>query len=120
MKVTDHIGSFLKAAGETQGIDPLVFGLLYFITIPLFMFSAAWLFRNIRLRKSVLLPALLSLIFLLSAYLYFAASGTVMPPWAYLTIATATAAGTGFAWASLRHQFPERARRKLHRQRKGL
>lgn len=115
---TDIINTFLSDAQHQHGIDPLVFGLLYFGSIPLFMASAAWLVRNIRAKKPFILPALLSILFWAAAYVYLAAAGTNIPAWIYMILSAVAAIGLGSAWAAVNFGLPKKSRRKLPR-RKG-
>ncbi len=117
-KITDIIGVFLANAQQQYGIDPLVFGLLYFGSIPLFIASTAWFVRNVREKKPILLPAALSVLFWTAAYIYIAAAGTNIPTWVYMIIAAAAAIAIGSAWAAMNHHIPKISRRRLPR-RKG-
>ena len=58
--------------GEQYGVNPIIFGSIYIGAIPFFSLSVAWLVRNLRQKKSIIVPTLLSGFFFISAYLYFA------------------------------------------------
>lgn len=103
---------------SADGIDPLFSGLLYFISIPLFIASTAFLLRNIHAGKPVIVPAILSILFLLGSNLYLSSAGTVLPPWAYLTVATLLAFIAGLTLLLIRNQKGYITRRRLPRRRK--
>jgi hypothetical protein len=111
----DITGNFRGYMQQHHGIDPLLFGLLYSVSFPLFMVSTAWLVRNFRAKKSVILPALLSILFWTGSYIYIATTGTNIPAWVFIVIAAAAAAFIGSAWAALSYQIPKSKRRKLPR-----
>jgi hypothetical protein len=117
-RITGIIREFLANTQQQYGIDPLVFGLLYFGSIPLFIASSAWLVRNIRAKKPVILPAALSILFWTAAYIYIVATGTNIPAWVYMIIAAVAATAIGSAWAAMSHHIPKISRRRLPR-RKG-
>jgi uncharacterized membrane protein YhhN len=98
-----------------SGVDPLVSGLLYFISIPLFIASLAIFLRNIHIGKPILVPGLLSLLFLAGSYLYLASAGTMFPAWAYLAATMVIAIPIAFTMI-YRNQGKSQ-RRKLTRRR---
>lgn len=73
--------------GEKYQVDPLIFGAIYVGAIPFFFLSLSWLIRNIRKKKSVVIPVLLTWFFFISAYLYLIVVGENIPWWVYLFIA---------------------------------
>lgn len=69
--------------GQQYGVNPLIFGSIYVGAIPFFLGSVAWLYRNYRKNKSIILPALSALLFFISAYLYLIIEGENVPWWVY-------------------------------------
>ncbi len=72
--------------GEIYGVNPVIFGSLYVGSIPFFTLSLAWVIKNIRQKKSITIPILLTGIFFVSAYLYLIAVGRNIPLWVYFFI----------------------------------
>jgi hypothetical protein len=60
-------------------VNPLIFGAIYVGAIPFFFFSLVWLVRNIRKKKSIVIPVLLTGFFFISAYLYLIIVGENIP-----------------------------------------
>jgi hypothetical protein len=85
-------------------MDPLVSGLIYFISIPLFIVSTALWLRNIHIGKAALLPASSSVVFLFGSYIYLSSVNTVLPVWAYLIAAVVIAILSSFALLIYRHE----------------
>ena len=73
--------------GDEYGVNPLIFGLIYVGAIPFFTASVAWLVRNLRRGRPIVLPALCASLCFISAYLYLAVAGKNIPAWVYVLIA---------------------------------
>jgi hypothetical protein len=73
--------------GREYGVNPIVFGSIYVGAIPFFSLSVAWLIRNLRRRRSAVLPALCASFCFISAYLYLLIAGKNIPVWVYLFLA---------------------------------
>lgn len=117
MGTQEASAGFLISTLLTNGLDPLYSGLLYFISIPLFILTTSILLRNIHIGKPVLFPALLSLVFLFGSYTYLSSAGTILPLWVYLAIAFLIAIVTGFSMMIVRNQGGLPGNRKLRRRR---
>lgn len=72
--------------GENYGVNPFLFGGIYLGAIPFFLLCLGWTIKNIRRKKSVVLPALLTGLFFISAYLYLIIAGKNIPFWVYIII----------------------------------
>lgn len=72
--------------GDVYGVNPLIFGSIYIGAIPFFTLSLGWVIRNIRQKKPLVIPILLTGIFFISAYLYLIVVGRNIPTWVYLFI----------------------------------
>jgi len=72
--------------GEVYGVNPVIFGSLYVGSIPFFTLSLGWVIKNIRQKKPIAIPILLTGIFFISAYLYLIIAGRNIPFWVYLFI----------------------------------
>ena len=69
--------------GESYGVNPIIFGVIYVGAIPFFTLSIAWFVRNYRLRQSIVLPVMSASFFFVSAYLYLIIAGENVPLWVY-------------------------------------
>ncbi len=69
--------------GAEYNVNPLIFGGIYVGSIPFFSASIAWLIRNYRKGKSIILPALSATFFFISAYIYLILVGKNVPFWVY-------------------------------------
>ncbi len=73
--------------GTRYGVNPYVFGGIYIGAIPLFFLCLRWTAKNIRNKKSFVIPVLLTGLCFISAYLYLIIVGKNIPVWVYIFIA---------------------------------
>ena len=83
----DAIQQWFFSLGAQYGVNPIIFGAIYVGAIPLFTLSIAWLVRNLRRKRSIILPMLCAGLCFTSAYLYLIVAGMNVPLWVYLLIA---------------------------------
>ena len=95
----DALRDWFLGLGAAYGVDPLVFGAIYVGAIPLFFGSLAWLGKNVRAKKSPVLPVLAAGLCFVSAYLYLIVAGENVPAWVYGFVALLVAGG---AWSTVR------------------
>jgi hypothetical protein len=75
--------TWFMSLGKNYGVNPIIFGAIYVGAIPFFTLSLAWLVRNVKTKKSIVLPVLSTSFFFVSAYLYLIISGENVPIWVY-------------------------------------
>ena len=73
--------------GDKYHVNPYIFGGIYIGAIPLFFLCLGRTIKNIKKKKSVVLPVLLTGFFFVSAYLYLIIVGKNIPVWVYIFIA---------------------------------
>ena len=72
--------------GEKYNVNPYIFGGIYLGAIPFFFISLYRTIKNIKKKKSFILPILLTGLFFISAYLYLIIVGKNIPVWVYAFI----------------------------------
>jgi ABC-type Co2+ transport system permease subunit len=92
-KILNRIFTWFAGLGAHYGVNPWVFGAIYVGAIPFFSVSLAWLVRELRAKRPILLPALSSGFFFISAYLYLIIEGKHVPLWVYGFIAVMLGGG---------------------------
>ncbi len=70
--------------GVKYNVNPYIFGGIYIGAIPFFFLCLSWTIRNIKQRKSIVLPLLLTGFFFISSYLYLIIAGKNIPIWVYI------------------------------------
>ncbi len=81
-----NIKDWFFSLGEKYHVNPIIFGSIYLGAIPFFFLCFGWLIKNIKQKKSILLPVLLTGFFFVSAYLYLIIAGRNIPVWVYVFI----------------------------------
>src|SRR5258706_8878093 len=94
------IKEWFMSLGAKYHVNPLVFGSIYVGAIPFFFASLWWLVRNLKNRKPIVLPVLVTGFFSLSAYLYLIIVGRNIPTWVYVVIGVLVVYG---AWSTIRN-----------------
>jgi hypothetical protein len=89
----ETIKEWFLSLGPKYGVNPIVFGVIYVGAIPFFTLSVAWLIRNLRQKKPVVLPVLAASLCFVSAYLYLIVAGKNIPLWVYGFLAALIAYG---------------------------
>lgn len=79
--------NWFMSLGGKYNINPYIFGGIYIGAIPFFFIFLYRTIRNIRKKKSFILPAMLTGLFFISAYLYLIIAGRNIPVWVYAFIA---------------------------------
>lgn len=102
----DEARAWFLGLGREHGVNPIVFGSIYVGAIPFFSLSVAWLIRNLRHRRSPVVPALSASFCFVSAYLYLLVAGKNIPIWVYGFVAGMIALG---AYSTIR-----KIRTRLH------
>ncbi|MEJ7626222.1 MAG: hypothetical protein WKF35_05125 [Ferruginibacter sp.] len=69
--------------GEKYNVNPYIFGGIYIGAIPFFFICLTWTIKNIKKKKPVVIPLLLTGLFFISAYLYLLIAGRNIPVWVY-------------------------------------
>jgi hypothetical protein len=95
----DALRDWFLGLGAAYGVNPFLFGGIYVGAIPFFFLSLAWLGRNVRARKSPVLPILAAGACFVSAYVYLILAGENVPAWVYGFVALLVAFG---AWSTVR------------------
>ena len=72
--------------GKKYNVNPYIFGGIYLSAIPFFFLCLGWTIKNIKKKKPVVLPLLLTGFCFISAYLYLIIAGKNIPVWVYIFI----------------------------------
>lgn len=86
MEWWELIKEWFLSLGEKYNVNPYIFGGIYVGAIPFFILSLSWTIKNIKKKKPIVLPVLLTGFFFISAYLYLIIAGKNIPVWVYIFI----------------------------------
>lgn len=98
MELLDSIYQWFMGLGEEYGVNPIIFGTIYVGAIPFFTLSIAWLVRNYKRNKPIVLPVLSASGCFVSAYIYLIIAGQNVPWWVYALVVGMLAYG---AWSTI-------------------
>ena len=98
----DWISQTSQTLSTRYGVNPVIFGVLYFGTMPLFALSVAWWISNWRHGASTIFPALVTGVLFIAAYLYVLVAGRNLPVWVYIFMAAMLTLGGVSTWRQLR------------------
>ena len=97
----------IKELGEAHNVDPILFAVLYFGTIPPYMGSMVWAVRSHKNKKSIALPVISTLFFFIMPALYVAIFGKNVAWWVYAVIAFMVIYGTYSVTKKMKSKFEE-------------
>ncbi|WP_069131677.1 hypothetical protein [Rhodohalobacter halophilus] len=86
MEYLNEVKIWFLILGDAYGVNPIIFGAIYVGAIPFFTLSVAWIVKNFRQDKNLVIPALSASFFFVSAYLYLMIAGENVPWWVYLLV----------------------------------
>lgn len=101
-EILEAIKVWFSGLGEQYGVNPFIFGSIYVGAIPFFTISIAWLVKNYRNHKSIVLPALCATGCFISAYVYLIIVGQNVPWWVYGIVVLMVAYGAWSTYKSVR------------------
>lgn len=104
--------------GAEYGVNPFIFGGIYLGAVPFFSLSIAWLIRNYRRGRSIVLPAMSATFFFVSAYIYLIIAGRNVPWWVYGIVILLVIYGAYSTLKSIRKQM-RAADRELEEKKHG-
>lgn len=96
--------AWFLSLGQQYGVNPLIFGTIYVGAIPFFAGSLAWLYKNYKRGRSIILPALSALFFFISAYLYLIIVGNNVPWWVYVIVVVMVSYGAYSTYLKVRRK----------------
>jgi steroid 5-alpha reductase family enzyme len=103
----ESFSNWFLSLGEAYGVNPFIFGGIYIGAIPFFSLSIAWLVRNYRKGKSIVLPAMSATFFFISAYIYLIFAGKNVPVWVYIVVVLLVVFGAYSTLKKVRRQINE-------------
>lgn len=78
--------NWFLSLGDKYNVNPYIFGGIYVGAIPFFFLCLSWTIRRAKKRKPFVVPALLTGLCFISAYLYLLIAGKNIPAWVYVFI----------------------------------
>jgi uncharacterized membrane protein len=98
----DAIKEYYIMLGEEYSVNPIVFLVIHVLATPPFLFCVAWLIKNIKKHKSILLPILFTVFFFNAANIYLVFAGKNIPFWIYSVVALMTLISGYFTYKKIK------------------
>ncbi|GAB5408637.1 MAG: hypothetical protein BalsKO_10020 [Balneolaceae bacterium] len=86
MELLQNLWIKINEIGAEHNVNPVLFAILYFGTIPPYMGSMVWAVKNHRSKKGIALPVISTLFFFILPTLYVAIFGKDVAWWVYAII----------------------------------
>lgn len=103
-ELIEIVKTWFLGLGEQYGVNPIIFGSIYVGAIPFFTISVAWLIRNYKRNRSIILPAFSAIFFFISAYLYLVVVGRNVPWWVYGIVVLMVGYGAWITYRNVRRK----------------
>lgn len=103
-RVVEPILGSIYAISDEYGVNPLIFGFLYFVTVPTFWVSLIYLGRNLRQQRPLLIPVTGIVASQLLCYIYLFSVGKNLPLWVYVLVTGLILYGAWKTWKSVRNR----------------
>ncbi len=107
MEFLQNLWQSITELGVTHNVDPILFAILYFGSIPPYMGSMVWAVRNHRKQKGIALPVISTLFFFILPALYVAIFGRDVAWWVYAIIVFMVVYGSYSVIIKLKSKFEE-------------
>ncbi len=86
MDLWETLKEWFLSLVDKYHVNPYIFGGIYVSAIPLFFLCLRWTVKKIKTEESFVVPALLTGLCFISAYLYLLIAGKHIPVWVYIFI----------------------------------
>jgi hypothetical protein len=93
MAIWETFKEWFLSLGDKYNVNPYIFGGIYIGAIPFFFYFLGRTIKNIRNKKPIVFPLLLTGLCFISAYLYLIIAGKNIPAWVYVFIGIMVAYG---------------------------
>ena len=88
--IWEAIKEYYINLGKNYKVDPIIFLAIHVIATPLFIAAVAWIVRNYKARKSLILPSIVATLVFNAANIYLIIAGKNIPWWIYAILAGTT------------------------------
>ncbi len=92
------IKNYYVTIGKNYHVDPIIFLGIHVVATPLFILCVAWLIKNYRQKRSIILPAALSVVIFNASNFYLILFGKNIPWWLYTIVGITTITSAYFSY----------------------
>ena len=99
--IWEAIKNYYFTLGKNYHVDPIIFFGIHVVATPLFVLSVAWLIKNYRQKKSIILPVFISFFIFNAANIYLVLTGKNIEWWIYTILAATTIVSGYFSYKKI-------------------
>ncbi len=100
----EAIKEYYTTIGEKYQVNTFVFVAIHVIATTLFIATVAWIVRNYKKKKSIIIPAVVAGLIFNAANIYLVISGKNIPVWIYAIIIVTTIISGYFSVKKIQHK----------------
>ena len=100
--IWETVKDYYIMLGKNYHVDPIIFLAIHITATPLFIAAIAWLVKNYRQKKSIVLPAIVAVLIFNAANIYLVIMGKNIPWWIYAILITTTIISSYFSYKKVR------------------
>lgn len=100
--IWETIKNYYFILGKSYQVNPVIFLGIHIVATPLFLFAMAWMIKNYRKKRSIILPLVIAVLVFNSANIYLVVFGKNIPWWIYALLALTTIISGFFSYIKVR------------------
>lgn len=100
--IWEAVKNYYITLGENYHVDPIIFVGIHVVATPLFVMAVAWIIKNYRQKKSLVLPVVVSVFIFNAANIYLVIYGRNIPWWIYTILVVTTIISSYFSYKKIR------------------
>ncbi|MDQ6903125.1 MAG: hypothetical protein M3139_08950 [Bacteroidota bacterium] len=116
--IWEGIKNYYITLGKNYHVNPIIFLGIHVIATPLFIISTAWIIKNYRQKKPLVLPVITALLIFNAANLYLAFFGKQIPWWIYTLLIITTIASGFYSYTKIRKKIKTTNNNRRHHKNK--
>ncbi len=102
LHIWEVIKNYYTNIGYKYHVNPVIFLGIHIVATPFFLLSVAWLIKNYRQKKELVLPATVSVFIFNAANIYLVIAGKNIPWWIYIFLVITTIISGYFSFLEAR------------------
>lgn len=105
----ESVTDWVLGMGREYGVNPVLFGILYVLSVPPYLASIGWIIRNYRRNKPLAMPILSTGFFFIAPAIYLIAAGRNVPWGFYAAIGAMVLYGVYTTWRKVNRRVKKEA-----------
>ena len=107
-QIWELIKKYYTTLGRAYHVNPIIFVGIHVIATPIFILSVAWLVRNFRLKKDIILPIIVTTLVFNAANIYLVIFGRNIPWYIFTILAVTTIISGIFSFIKIKDKMNQK------------